>query len=167
MLSRLHLQQFILYSTRLVALYNGFCCICTNTCSALHGQLRCHLNLGDKDKLFWSEQFIDMLLMKVSEFLPFISFLIDPLPYLLFLEQGSITRYDSGNHGELVSVSASESFVAFDVNIFTGDIFGTSSSDPRVRTQKSCIPCYIYDTCTVLCNQKKKELENLILHAIN
>lgn len=33
-----------------------------------HGQLRCHLNLGDKDKLFWSEQFIDILLMKVSEF---------------------------------------------------------------------------------------------------
>lgn len=68
--------------------------------------------------------------------MPFISFLIDPLPYLLFLEQGLITRYDSDNRGELVTVSASQSFVAFDVDIYTGDIFGISSEDSKVRNQK-------------------------------
>lgn len=68
--------------------------------------------------------------------MPFISFLIDPLPYLLFLEQGLITRYDSDNRGELVTVSASQSFVAFDVDIYTGDIFGISSEDSKVRNLK-------------------------------
>uniref|UniRef100_K1QFA9 Low-density lipoprotein receptor-related protein 2 n=1 Tax=Magallana gigas TaxID=29159 RepID=K1QFA9_MAGGI len=67
-----------------------------------------------------------------QKFLPFISFLIDPLPYLLFLEQGLITRYDSDNRGELVTVSPSKSFVAFDVDIYTGDIFGTPSEDPKL-----------------------------------
>lgn len=95
--------------------------------------------------------------------MPFISFLIDPLPYLLFLEQGLITRYDSDNHGELVTVSASKSFVAFDVDIYTGDIFGISSEDPKVRNQKYYILYYNYDTCI----ETKRKCGKVILHAIN
>jgi hypothetical protein len=59
-----------------------------------------------------------------SEDLPILS--IDPEPYFLFLEQGSLTRYDLNSVGDHVTIGFPETFLAFDVVMASGDIIGVS-----------------------------------------
>ncbi|XP_056011718.1 low-density lipoprotein receptor-related protein 2-like isoform X2 [Ostrea edulis] len=62
----------------------------------------------------------------------------DPKPYFLFLEQGSLTRYDLNSGGDYVTIGFPDTFLAFDVVMSSGDIIGITSTNPEtlVRTNQ-------------------------------